>query len=154
VSGLTDKARVSRAGQLGLLVARWEDSQTADPYASAVLTAALDMARLGARAPLSADLLRAAAVGYCTSQQQAEAPGNWFEQALAYATCKLHGNVAQASNRHVGRPIAHPAGKIEYARLLKAQGSSLGVIAAKTSIPKTSLHRYLTRQRARHPSSD
>jgi hypothetical protein len=43
--------------------------------------------------------------------------------------------VAEASNRHVGRPIAHPADKIEYARLLKAQGSSLGVIAAKTGIP-------------------
>lgn len=40
-----------------MLVARWEDSQTADPYASAVLTAALSMARLGARALLSADLL-------------------------------------------------------------------------------------------------
>ena len=53
--------------------------------------------------------------------------------------------VAEASNGHIGRPIAHPADKIEYARLLKAQGSSLGVIAAKTGIPKTSLHRYLTR---------
>ncbi len=56
--------------------------------------------------------------------------------------------VAEAGNRHVGRPIAHPADKIEYARLLKAQGSSLGVIAAKTGIPKTSVHRYLTRQPA------
>jgi DNA-binding IclR family transcriptional regulator len=28
---------------------------------------------------------------------------------------------------------------------LKAQGDSLGVIAAKTGIPKTSLHRYLDR---------
>jgi len=51
--------------------------------------------------------------------------------------------VAEARNRHVGRPLAHPAEKIEYARLLKGQGSSLGVIAAKTGIPKTSLHRYL-----------
>ena len=49
------------------LVARWEDARTADPYAWAVLTAALDVARLGARAPLSADLLRAAAPDYCTS---------------------------------------------------------------------------------------
>ena len=73
------------------LVARWEDAQTASPYAWAVLTAALDMARLGARAPLSADLLRAAAPGYCTSAQQAEASGTWFEQALAYGTGKLHG---------------------------------------------------------------
>ena len=35
------------------LVARWQDAQTANPYAWAVLAAALDAARLGARAPLS-----------------------------------------------------------------------------------------------------
>ena len=84
------------------LVARWEDAQTASPYAWAVLTAALDAARLGARAPLSTDFLRAAAPGYCTSQQQAEAPDNWFEQALAYATGKLHGAVAALSPAGAG----------------------------------------------------
>jgi DNA invertase Pin-like site-specific DNA recombinase len=52
--------------------------------------------------------------------------------------------VAEAAGRRIGRPIAHPADKIEYARLLKDQGTSLGQIAAKTGIPKTSLHRYLT----------
>ncbi|MDL4776799.1 recombinase family protein [Actinomadura xylanilytica] len=51
--------------------------------------------------------------------------------------------VAEASGRQIGRPVAHPEDKIEYARLLKAQGDSLGIIAAKTGIPKTSLHRYL-----------
>ncbi|MEO3861554.1 recombinase family protein [Acrocarpospora sp. B8E8] len=51
--------------------------------------------------------------------------------------------VAEAHDRRVGRPIAHPADKIEYARLLKAQGRSLGEISTKTGIPKTSLHRYL-----------
>ena len=76
------------------LVARWQDAKTTDPYAWAVLTAALDVARLGGHAPLTADLLRAAAPGYCTSAQQAEAPANWFEQALAYATAKLHGAAA------------------------------------------------------------
>ena len=76
------------------LVARWQDAKTARPYAWAVLIAALDATRLGARAPLSDDLLRAAAVDYCTSQQQAEAPGNWFDQALTYATSKLHGAAA------------------------------------------------------------
>jgi TIR domain len=79
------------------LVARWQDAQAAAPYAWAVLTAAVDTARLGARAPLSTGLLRAAAPGYCTSAQQAEAPENWFEQALAYATGKLHGAVAALS---------------------------------------------------------
>ena len=76
------------------LVARWQDARAADPYGWAVLTAALDVARLGARAPLTADLLQEAAPGYCTSAQQAEAPGKWFEQALAYATEKLHGAAA------------------------------------------------------------
>jgi DNA invertase Pin-like site-specific DNA recombinase len=54
--------------------------------------------------------------------------------------------VAEAAGRRVGRPVAHPADKIEYARLLKAQGTSLGKIATKTGIPKTSLHRYLVDQ--------
>jgi hypothetical protein len=89
------------------LVARWEDARTADPYAWAVLTAALDMARLGARAPLSPGLLRAAAPGYCTSQQRAEAPKKWFKQALAYTTAKLHGAAAALS------PIGDDMGQID-----------------------------------------
>ncbi len=84
------------------LVARWQDAKTADPYARAVLTAALDVARLGGRAPLSPDLLRAAAPGYCTSQQQAEAPDNWFQQAMGYATEKLHGAAAALSRAGPG----------------------------------------------------
>jgi len=80
-----------------LLVARWEDAKTAAPYAWAVLTAALDMARLGVRTPLSTELLSAAAADYCTGQQQANAPGDWLEQALEYATRKLHGAAAPLS---------------------------------------------------------
>lgn len=53
--------------------------------------------------------------------------------------------VAAAAGRRVGRPQAHPAEKVEYARLLHADGASLGQIATKTGIPKTSLHRYLAR---------
>jgi len=52
--------------------------------------------------------------------------------------------VAAAKNRRIGRPFAHLAEKVEFAWLLKGQGHSLGEIAAETSIPKTSLHRYLT----------
>jgi helix-turn-helix protein len=48
-------------------------------------------------------------------------------------------DVAEAASR----PVAHPEDKVEYARLLKDQGVSLGQIAAKTGIPKTSPHRYL-----------
>ncbi|MFI9605532.1 hypothetical protein ACIHCX_37990 [Streptomyces sp. NPDC052043] len=45
--------------------------------------------------------------------------------------------VAEAAGRHIGRPVAHPDDKIEYAKLLKEQGSSLGQIAVKAGIPKT-----------------
>ena len=89
------------------LVARWEDAQTASPYAWAVLTAALDAARLGARTPLTAEFLRAAAVDYCTSQQQAEAPDDWFEQALAYATTKLHGAALSPAGAGMGQIIGY-----------------------------------------------
>jgi DNA invertase Pin-like site-specific DNA recombinase len=51
--------------------------------------------------------------------------------------------VAQAAGRNVGRPLAHKPETIEYARLLKAQGETFAAISRKTSIPKTSLHRYL-----------
>jgi hypothetical protein len=73
------------------LVARWEDARTAAPYAWAVLTAALDAARFGARAPFTAGFLEAAAPGYCTSRQQAEAPEDWLEQGLNYAKRTLLG---------------------------------------------------------------
>ncbi len=55
--------------------------------------------------------------------------------------------VAEAKNRSIGRPLAHPPTRLGLvvARLLKEQGRrTLGEIAAKISIPKTSLHRYLT----------
>jgi hypothetical protein len=92
------------------LVARWQDAQSASPYGWAVLTAALDAARLGARAPLTAGFLRAAAPGYCTRQQQAEAPDDWFEHALAYATGKLNGAAAALSPAGAG--MGHVAGYI------------------------------------------
>ena len=76
------------------LVAHLDNARTAEPYAWAILTAALDAARLGVQAPLPADLLRAAAPGYCTSRQQATAPPGWFEAGLAYATRPLRGAAA------------------------------------------------------------
>jgi hypothetical protein len=46
---------------------------------------------------------------------------------------------APSPRRQVGRPIAHPVDKIEYARLLRGEGHSYSQISAKTSIPKASL---------------
>ena len=113
------------------LVARWEDAKTASPYAWAVLTAALDAARLGARAPLSSEFLRAAAPGYLTSQQQAEAPDDWFEQALAYATGKLHGAVVA----------------------LRPAGAGMGRVAGYTAADYLIQHVSTERRDARVPAS-
>ena len=55
--------------------------------------------------------------------------------------------VAEAAGRQVGGPRAHCTDKVDYASLLRQQGRSLGEIAAKTAIPKTSLHRYLNESR-------
>jgi len=57
-------------------------------------------------------------------------------------------SVAEASGRQPGRPLAHPADKIEYARLLRGQGHSYGQISARTGIPRASLHRYLAPDQA------
>ena len=113
------------------LVARWDDAQTTSPYAWAVLTAALDAARLGARAPLDAEFLRAAVPGYCTSRQQAEAPGDWFERALAYATAKLHGAAAA----------------------LAPAGTGIGQIAGYTAADYLVQHASRERRSARVPAS-
>ncbi|WP_157880642.1 hypothetical protein [Streptomyces sp. Root1310] len=74
-----------------MLVRRWEN---ADPYARALLCAAVDATRLGFRSVLTAPLLSAAAPGYCQAKDRAAAPPNWFERSLAYATQLLHGATA------------------------------------------------------------
>lgn len=62
--------------------------------------------------------------------------------------------VAKAAGRRVGRPVAHPADKIECAGLLKRRATSLGQIAAKTGIPRSSLHRYRAGATSAAPSGD
>lgn len=74
------------------------------------------------------------------------AVNTWNARRAAVASwlgwCREHGHtararaVAEAKGRHIGRPAAWPDDKIDYARLLRKQGSSLGEIAAKTGVPK------------------
>jgi TPR repeat protein len=71
------------------LVDRFEHA--ANPYAKAIMTTAIDYRRLGHHAPLTAELLQTAAVGYLTEQQIATAPPDWFTTAIDYATKLLHG---------------------------------------------------------------
>jgi hypothetical protein len=60
-----------------------------------------------------------------------------LDQAAAGEDCRVGFGPGASDAR------SPPAEKIEYVRLLKAQGGSLGQIATKTGIPKVSLHRYL-----------
>ena len=64
------------------LLARY-DGPGADPYGRAVITAAMDAARLGHAGPLPAGLLRDAAVGYLAGQPH---PAAGWDAALAWAT--------------------------------------------------------------------
>jgi hypothetical protein len=73
----------------------------------------------------------------CFSPYFAEMERTFTDERAAYARA-----VAEANGRHIGRPTAWPDDKIDYARLLRQQGNSLGEIASRTRIPKTSLHRY------------
>jgi tetratricopeptide (TPR) repeat protein len=77
------------------LVRRWEHAP--DPFGKALITAALDARRIGVSRPLDRPLLEAAAAGYLHPTQQATAPIDWFERALAYASEPLHGAASALS---------------------------------------------------------
>ncbi len=69
------------------------DGPGGDPYGQAVITAAMDAARLGHASPLPAALLQEAAVGYLTGPQRAVSIESWRDTALAWAADELNGAV-------------------------------------------------------------
>jgi TPR repeat protein len=71
------------------LVRWWE--QAPNPYAKAVITAAVDARLLGAGMPVTAEFLADAALGYLKPAERASAPDDWLRHALAYAITPLHG---------------------------------------------------------------
>jgi hypothetical protein len=73
------------------LVNHWENAPANQCYGKAVITAALDARRVGTTASLTREFLAAAAPAFLTPVQQAGAPGDWLDRALAYATRPLHG---------------------------------------------------------------
>jgi hypothetical protein len=64
-----------------------------NPYGQAVITAAMDAARLGHASPLPAPLLQEAAVGYLTDPQRTEPIASWRDTALAWAAEELRGTI-------------------------------------------------------------
>ncbi|MEV6602211.1 hypothetical protein AB0M36_35975 [Actinoplanes sp. NPDC051346] len=75
------------------LISHWEHAATLQPYAAAVLTAAVDIRRLDVRASLTPAMLRAVAPAYLSEDHLAEAPTDWFDVALGYATQRLRGGI-------------------------------------------------------------
>ncbi|MBX7265902.1 hypothetical protein KIF24_07580 [Micromonospora sp. Llam7] len=74
-------------------IKHWEHGKVSQPYGWAVLTAAIDIRRIGIRVPLTVDLLSEAAWAYLTGAQIADASSNWLEAALSHASKKLHGGI-------------------------------------------------------------
>ncbi len=75
-----------------------------DPYGQAVITAAMDAARLGHASPLPAALLQEAAVGYLTGPQRTKDIASWRDTALAWAAAELRGAVRAL------QPVPPPSG--------------------------------------------
>lgn len=84
------------------LRAHWLHAPT--PYGKAVITAAVDARLHGVWTPLPDAFLEAAASGYCTKDQRAQAQPTWFEEALGYARQRIK-RVTSAL-----LPVAHPTG--------------------------------------------
>ena len=64
-----------------------------DPYGQAVISAAMDAARLGHASPLPAELLQEAAVGYLTELQRTKHIEIWRNPALDWASQELRGAI-------------------------------------------------------------
>lgn len=111
------------------LVRRWENAP--DSFGEALITAAIDSMRLGAKAPLSVEVLRAAVPGYLSQVEQANAPADWFEVSLAYARETLRG--AAAALVPVGTDMGVVAGYVVTDYLLE-----YGTHARRTAVPPDS----------------
>lgn len=88
------------------LVDHYESAVAPDgPYGKAIVTAAMDARRFGLASPLTEVFLEAAAPGYLTERQRADAdPGAWFAGAIRYARTIVM-EVTSALEA-----VAHPSG--------------------------------------------
>jgi len=80
--------------QLSAYHARGSSSDAVDRAAWAVLTAAIDTARLGHTDPPPADALRIAAPGYLDQRSRVLPMVSWFDDAVADASRPIHGTHA------------------------------------------------------------
>jgi hypothetical protein len=102
-SGAGQEGQVTQylAGVPDLL--RHYDGPGGDLYGQAIITAAMDAARLGHASPLPAVLLQEAAIGYLADTQRTKDIASWRDTALAWAAKELNGAVRAL------QPIPPPA---------------------------------------------
>ncbi|MEU4797853.1 helix-turn-helix transcriptional regulator [Streptomyces sp. NPDC023327] len=113
------------------LVLRWE--QASDPYARALITAAVDARRLGVEGGVPTALLTAAVPAYLAPSEIARAPQDWFARATAYATRELHG-ATSVLNPLPGREMGTVAGYTVADYLLQH-----GAATRRASVPADSV---------------
>jgi hypothetical protein len=90
------------------LVLRYERPADGDErYGQAVVTAAMDIRRLGHEAPISRALLEAAAPVYLDRPDLVDVPDGWFGIGMASATAEVNGIAALTARRE--RPGVGPA---------------------------------------------
>jgi hypothetical protein len=103
-------ARAGQDGQIAQYLAGVPDLLTqyqgpgGDRYGQAVITAAMDAARLGFESPLPEALLLDAVPGYLTDLERTRATASWARPALEWAAAKLQGAVQAV------QPVPPPRG--------------------------------------------
>jgi tetratricopeptide (TPR) repeat protein len=73
------------------LIRAWRSESRSNRYGVAVITAAIDLRRMGIESPLPISLLKSALPAQLKPNQIAETPSDWFDSALAYARRELKG---------------------------------------------------------------
>lgn len=116
------------------LIHHWEHAPAEQCYGKAVITAALDARRVGARALVTRAYLEAAAPAYLTDAQQAIAPTDWLGQGLVYATCPLHGAAAALT------PFAAGMGRIAGYQVADYLHQHALRVRRTTHLPNTAWH--------------
>ncbi|MFI7574292.1 hypothetical protein [Micromonospora sp. NPDC049497] len=86
------------------LVDRWTH---ASPRNRSVITAAVDIRRLGVSSPITDSLLRVAAQIYMSEEEMGRAPADWYESAIAYAVAPLKGATSALI------PVARSVGAVD-----------------------------------------
>ncbi|CAM5322282.1 hypothetical protein [Streptomyces avidinii] len=123
-----EERQLDPVGSLGLLPFLVENQGV---WVMAVRLDGSEDPRLGARAPMSPELLAVAVPGYLDRTEQATAGPHWLREALEYATTRLHG--AASALRPIGT-MGRTTGYLVADYLLQQAGRSRGTVAVPETV--------------------